>query len=66
MDFDKRIAYMKKLHESTRATLEKHNEHQAAKINKGKKPLVFQEGHLVWLHLCKECFPNERNSKLKP
>ena len=26
MDFDKRISYMNKLHESTRATLEKHNE----------------------------------------
>ena len=66
MDFDKRIAYMKKLHESTRATLEKHNEQQAAKMNKGKKPLVFQEGDLVWLHLRKDRFPNERNSKLKP
>ena len=41
MDFDKRIAYMKKLHASTRATLEKHNKQQAAKMNKGKKPLVF-------------------------
>ena len=66
MDFDKRISYMTKLHESTRATLEKHNEHQAAKMNKSKKRLVFQEGDLVWLHLRKDRFPNERNSKLKP
>ena len=43
MDFDKRIAYMKKLHDSTRATLEKHNEHHAAKMNKSKKPLMFQD-----------------------
>ena len=66
MDFDKRIAYMKKLHESTKATLGKHNEHHAAKMNKNKMPMVFQEGDLVWLHFRKERFPQERNSKLKP
>ena len=59
MDFDKRISYMTKLHESTRATLEKHNEHQATKMNKSKKQLVFQEGDLVWLHLRKDRFPNK-------
>ena len=28
--------------------------------------MVFQEGDLVWLHLRKERFPQECNSKLKP
>ena len=28
--------------------------------------MVFQEGDLVWLHLRKDRFPQERNSKLKP
>src|SRR4051812_8392962 len=28
--------------------------------------MIFNIGDLVWLHLCKECFPNERKSKLLP
>ncbi|KAK1595958.1 hypothetical protein QYE76_059205 [Lolium multiflorum] len=31
-----------------------------------KKERVFEEGDLVWIHLRKERFPQERNSKLKP
>ena len=57
---------MKKLHEETRATIEQQVQHQAQVANKHKKPMVFQEGDLVWLHLRKDRFPQERNSKLKP
>ena len=35
-------------------------------VNAKKKELIFEEGDLVWLHLRKERFPQERNSKLKP
>ena len=28
--------------------------------------MIFEEGDLVWLHLRKDRFPKERNSKLKP
>ena len=28
--------------------------------------MVFNVGDLVWLHLRKDCFPNERKSKLLP
>jgi hypothetical protein len=28
--------------------------------------MIFNEGDLVWLHLRKDRFPQERNSKLKP
>ena len=28
--------------------------------------MVFEEGDIVWLHLRKDRFPQERNSKLKP
>ena len=66
MDFDKHAAYMKKLHEDTRATLEKHNEDHATKMNKNKRPMIFEEGDLVWLHLRKDRFPDERKSKLAP
>ena len=66
MDMDKRAAYIKKLHDDTRATIEAHVHHHAASMNKTKKPQVFNEGDLVWIHLRKDRFPEERNSKLKP
>ncbi|KAK1595955.1 hypothetical protein QYE76_059202 [Lolium multiflorum] len=36
------------------------------RLNAKKKERVFEEGDLVWIHLRKERFPQERNSKLKP
>ncbi|KAK1681388.1 hypothetical protein QYE76_042236 [Lolium multiflorum] len=66
MDFDKRTTAMKKLHEETRATIQEHVLRQANRLNAKKKERVFEEGDLVWIHLRKERFPQERNSKLKP
>ncbi|KAK1694461.1 hypothetical protein QYE76_011158 [Lolium multiflorum] len=66
MDFDKRTTAMKKLHEDTRATIQEHVLRQATRLNAKKKERVFEEGDLVWIHLRKERFPHERNSKLKP
>ena len=66
MDIDKRAESMKKLHEDTRATIEAQVQRQASRLNKNKKPMILKEGDLVWLHLRKERFPEERNSKLKP
>ena len=65
MNFDKRADYMKKLHEDTRETLEKHNQEHAVKMNKNKRPMIF-EGDLVWLHLRKDRFPEARKTKLHP
>jgi hypothetical protein len=36
------------------------------KRNVNKHPMVLNQGDLVWLHLRKERFPNERRSKLLP
>ncbi|KAK1649012.1 hypothetical protein QYE76_066817 [Lolium multiflorum] len=66
MDFDERTTAMKKLHEETRATIQEHVLRQANRLNAKKKERVFEEGDLVWIHLRKERFPQERNSKLKP
>ncbi|KAK1569826.1 hypothetical protein QYE76_016667 [Lolium multiflorum] len=66
MDFDERTTAMKKLHEETRATIQDHVLRQANRLNAKKKERVFEEGDLVWVHLRKERFPQERNSKLKP
>ena len=58
--------FIKQLHESTRDTIEAYTASHATKMNKSKKPLVFEEGDLVWLHLRKDRFPHERKSKLSP
>ncbi|KAK1631972.1 hypothetical protein QYE76_006287 [Lolium multiflorum] len=65
MNIDKRAQYMKKLHEDTRATIEEQVLRQATRLNMNKKTRIFKEGDLVWLHLRKDRFPQERNSKLK-
>ena len=57
---------MKKLHEETRATIEQQVLRQASRLNKDKKEMIFEEGDLVWIHLSKDRFPKERDSKLKP
>ena len=65
MDFDEHAEYIKNLHEETRATLEKQAKLLADYNNKKKKEMIFQEGDLVWIHLRKDRFPQERNFKLK-
>ena len=66
MDVDKRSQTMTKLHEDTRATVEQQVLRQASRLDKNKKKLIFEEGDLVWIHLSKDRFPNDRDSKLKP
>ena len=66
MDIEKRAELMKTLHQQTRATIEQQVQRQADIMNKNKKARVFEEGDLVWIHLNKERFPQERRSKLKP
>ena len=66
MDVVKRAQTMKKLHEDTRATIEQQVLRQASRLNKTKKEMIFDEGDLVWIHLSKDRFPKERDSKLKP
>jgi len=66
MDAEKRAQAMKKLHEETRATIEQQVLRQASRLNNDKKEMIFEEGDLVWIHLSKDRFPKERDSKLKP
>ena len=66
MDMDKRADYMKKLHFDTRSTIEAQVLHQASRLNKNKKERIFEEGDLVWIHLRKDRFLEEQNSKLRP
>jgi hypothetical protein len=66
MDVTKRASYMKSLHDDTWKTIEAHILRHTANVNKKKKPRIFEEGDLVWIHLSNDRFPHERNSKLKP
>ena len=38
----------------------------STKGNRGRKELILNEGHWVWLHLRKDRFPTKRKSKLSP
>jgi hypothetical protein len=62
----KRLDFIKRLHTETRKNIEKKSAQHAKQANKGKKKVTFQPGDLVWLHLRKDRFPQQRKSKLSP
>ena len=66
MDADARVSYLKKMHEDTRHTIKRQVQRLVTKLNFNKQPMIFYIGDLVWLHLRKDHFPNERKSKLLP
>ena len=66
MDASARVRYLKKMHEDTRHTIEHQVQRLATKINNNKQPMIFDVGDLMWLHLRKDRFHNERKSKLLP
>ena len=66
MDASARVSYLKKMHEDTRHTIERQVQRLATKLNINKQPMIYDIGDLVWLHLCKNRFPNEHKSKLLP
>jgi hypothetical protein len=56
----------KKIHEKTKEAIELKAVHKAASMNKHRKKVLFEPGDLVWIHLRKERFPDQRKSKLIP
>lgn len=66
MDARAQVNHLKKMHEDTRHTTELQVQRLATKLNVNKHHMIFNIGDLVWLHLRKERFPNERKSKLLP
>ena len=66
LDATKRSDFIKRLHVETRKNIEKKSAQYAKQANKGKKKITFQPGDVVWLHLRKDRFPQQRNSKLSP
>ena len=66
LDASARATHIKKVHEDTRNTIERQVQRLATKLNINKHPMIFNIGDLVWLHLRKDRFPQERKSKLRP
>jgi hypothetical protein len=66
LDAIKRSELIKKLHGDTRRNIEKKSAQYAKQANRGKKKVIFQPGDLVWLHLRKDRFPQQRKCKLSP
>jgi hypothetical protein len=65
-DASKRAEFIKKLHIRARANIEKMTKSYEKRANKGRKKMLFEEGDLVWVHLHKDHFPDQRKSKLQP
>ncbi|GJX75098.1 RNA-directed DNA polymerase [Tanacetum coccineum] len=58
--------HIKELHRSVREQIIRHNEQYKEHADKHHKQVLYQEGHLVWIHLRKEFFLAGRFGKLKP
>jgi hypothetical protein len=65
-DASKRAEFIKKLHDRAQANIEKMTKLYEKRANKGRKMMLFEEGDLVWVHLRKDRFPDQRKSKLQP
>ena len=65
-DADAKLKSMMKLHQQVRERIEAINASYKQKSNKNRKPRLFEEGDLVWVHLRKERFPSKRKNKLMP
>ena len=65
LDASARATHIKKVHEDTRNTIEHQVQRLATKLNVNKHPMIFNIRDLVWLHLRKDRFPQERKSKLR-
>ena len=65
-DASKRAEFVKKLHDQAKANIEKMTKLYEKHANKGRKKMLFEPGDLVWVHLRKDRFPEQRKSKLQP
>jgi hypothetical protein len=65
-DVKERADFILKLHASTKANIEKMTEKCRIAGSQRRKLVKLEVGHLVWLHLRKDRFPELRKSKLMP
>jgi hypothetical protein len=65
-DASKRAEFVKRLRDRARANIEKMTHIYEKRVNKGRREMLFEPGDLVWVHLRKDRFPEQRKSKLHP
>jgi hypothetical protein len=65
-DASKRAEFVKNLYGRARTNIEKTTKMYEKSANKGRKKMLFEPGDLVWVHLHKDRFPEQRKSKLQP
>ena len=58
-DASKRAEFVKNIHDRARANIEKMTKLYEQCANKGRKKMLFEPGDLVWVHLHKDCFPEQ-------
>jgi hypothetical protein len=56
-DASKRAELIKNLHEKARANIKKMTKKYERRANKGRRKMLFEPADMVWVHLCKERFP---------
>ena len=66
VDASAKAEFVQKLHKQVKDRIEKQNAKVASRVNKGRRPMIFQPGDWVWVHFTKERFPLQRKSKLNP
>ena len=66
LDGKEKAEQVRKIHAKAKENIEKKTKQYEKHANKGRKELIFEEGDLVWIHLRKDRFPEERKSKLMP
>ena len=65
-DARERAEFIRKLHETTKANIEKMNEKYRIAGSEGRKEVKLEPGDLVWLYLRKDRFLELHKSKLMP
>ena len=66
LDGKRKAEFVRTLHEKVHTNIERRTAQYAQQANKNRRKLVFEPGDWIWLHLRKERFPKQRQSKLSP
>lgn len=66
LDANERAKHVRKIHQKARENIAKMTQLYERRANKGRKKMLFEPGDLVWVHLRKDRFPDQRKCKLQP
>ncbi|KAA3477712.1 Transposon Ty3-I Gag-Pol polyprotein [Gossypium australe] len=66
LDGKKKDKFVKELHNKVRENIERRSRQYELKANKGRKQIPFEPRDWVWVHMCKERFPAQKQQKLSP